>query len=55
LTIHEISARVREYLPLAQKIVESMNTELGKKIAKERFDVIVKICELLDKELENRR
>jgi uncharacterized protein len=52
MNIHDISAKIRDYIPLAQKIVKSMNTTIGKKIAEERLEVLVKVSELLDKELK---
>lgn len=51
LNIYEISARLRDYLSLVEKITKSMNTASGRKIAEKRFNVLVKISELLDKEL----
>jgi HD superfamily phosphodiesterase len=52
MNIHEFSSRVHEYIPLAQKIVQSMNTAEGKKIAEERLDVLKEVSRLLDKELK---
>lgn len=52
MNIQEISTRIREYIPLAKKIVQSMNTTKGRKIAEERLEVLVKINDLLEKELD---
>ncbi len=54
LNLDGMAEKIREFLPLGQKIVASMNTPQGKAMAKDRFSTLVKISEALDRELGGR-
>lgn len=43
---------MNEFIPLAERIVSSMQTQLGKKMANERFETLKMIVNMLEKELE---
>ncbi len=46
-----IADRLRNFLPLAEKIVACINTEQGERIARERLQNLYSISEMLDSEL----
>ncbi|MFX1331008.1 MAG: HD domain-containing protein [Promethearchaeota archaeon] len=50
--LDEISAAINEFLKLADRIVESMNTEPGKELAKRRFAALKHFAKDLETELE---
>ncbi|MHA1858039.1 MAG: hypothetical protein ACTSUU_01175, partial [Candidatus Thorarchaeota archaeon] len=51
MTLSDMAARIREYLPLAAKIAGSMQTETAKAMARERLAELKRISESLDREL----
>lgn len=50
-SLEGIANRLREFLPLAEKIAVCMNTERGKRIAGERLQHLYSLSEMLDSEL----
>ncbi|MHA1938748.1 MAG: HD domain-containing protein [Candidatus Thorarchaeota archaeon] len=50
--LYEVSAEVNEFLKLAEKIVESMNTQPGKALAEKRFATLKYIAAALETELK---
>ncbi|MGQ4871829.1 MAG: HD domain-containing protein, partial [Candidatus Thorarchaeota archaeon] len=51
MTLSDIAARVRDYLPLAAKIAGSMQTKTARAMAQERLAELKRISESLDREL----
>ena len=47
----DLSAWLREFFPLADRITESMYTPIGKKIAQERLRHLKEMSKMLDYEL----
>jgi uncharacterized protein len=50
--LDEVSSAINEFLKLAERIVESMNTLPGKKLAKKRFATLKFIAKELETEIE---
>lgn len=50
-SLPEISSKLKEFLPLAQKIADSVVTPLGKSIAQERLKTLCELSRILEREL----
>ncbi len=50
-TMVDIAKYQKEYLPLAKKISESMFTSIGVRIAQERYDHLLQLCTMLEREI----
>ncbi|NHJ12874.1 MAG: HD domain-containing protein [Candidatus Thorarchaeota archaeon] len=51
LSLGKLAEELLEFLPLAKNIVGSMNTTVGRKIAEERLNTLVKIVNLIEDEI----
>jgi putative nucleotidyltransferase with HDIG domain len=50
-TMEEVTETIHEFLPLAERIVSSMNTDAAKELARERMKHLRTFAEMLDKEM----
>ena len=50
--LEDIAKRLRDFLPLAEKITACMHTERGKRIATERLQRLYTLSEMLDSEVQ---
>ncbi|MFQ5833196.1 MAG: HD domain-containing protein [Candidatus Thorarchaeota archaeon] len=50
--LREVAKEIRDFIQLAERIVESMNTQMGKEMAQQRLNTLQFISDSLDRELQ---